>query len=46
MILEVDPRSPVAPYEQLRQQITALVLAGGLGPGALRRRLHLSLIHI
>ncbi len=33
MILEVDPRSPVAPYEQLRQQITALVLAGGLAPG-------------
>ena len=30
MILEVDPRSPVAPYEQLRQQVTALVLAGGL----------------
>ena len=33
MILEVDPRSPVAPYEQLRQQVTALVLAGGLVPG-------------
>jgi GntR family transcriptional regulator len=33
MILEVDPRSAVPPYEQLRQQITALVLAGGLGHG-------------
>ena len=33
MILEVDPRSPLAPYEQLRQQITALVLAGGLSTG-------------
>jgi GntR family transcriptional regulator len=33
MILEIDPRAPVAPYEQLRQQITALVLAGGLAPG-------------
>ena len=33
VILEVDSRSPVAPYEQLRQQITALVLAGGLAPG-------------
>jgi DNA-binding transcriptional regulator YhcF (GntR family) len=33
VILEVDPRSPVAPYEQLRQQITALVLANGLAPG-------------
>jgi DNA-binding transcriptional regulator YhcF (GntR family) len=33
MILTVDPRSPVAPYEQLRQQITALVLAGSLAAG-------------
>ena len=33
MILEVDPRSPVPSYEQLRQQVTALVLAGALGPG-------------
>src|SRR4051812_24837267 len=33
MILELDPRSPLAPYEQLRQQITALVLADGLEPG-------------
>jgi GntR family transcriptional regulator len=33
VILEVDTRSPVPPYEQLRQQITALVLGGGLGPG-------------
>jgi DNA-binding transcriptional regulator YhcF (GntR family) len=33
MILEVDPRSPIAPYEQLRQQVTALVLAGALARG-------------
>ena len=33
MILEVDPRSSVAPYEQLRQQITALVLARSVAPG-------------
>jgi DNA-binding transcriptional regulator YhcF (GntR family) len=31
--LEVDPSSPVPPYEQLRQQITALVLAGALARG-------------
>lgn len=33
MILEVDPHSPVPPYEQLRQQVTALVLGGSLAPG-------------
>lgn len=33
MILEIEPRSPVPPYEQLRQQVTALVLGGGLGRG-------------
>ena len=33
MILEVDPRSSVAPYEQLREQITAMALAGSLAPG-------------
>jgi GntR family transcriptional regulator len=33
VILEVDSRSPVPPYEQLRQQITALVLGGSLAPG-------------
>jgi DNA-binding transcriptional regulator YhcF (GntR family) len=33
VILEVDPSSPVAPYEQLRQQVSALVLAGALAPG-------------
>ena len=33
MILEVDPRSTVPPYEQLRQHVTALVLGGGLAPG-------------
>jgi DNA-binding transcriptional regulator YhcF (GntR family) len=31
--IEVDPRSSVAPYDQLRQQITALALAGSLAPG-------------
>ncbi len=34
MILEVDPRSAVPPYEQLRQQVIALVLGGALAPGA------------
>ena len=34
MILEVDTRSAVPPYEQLRQQVTALVRAGVLQPGA------------
>lgn len=33
MILEIDPRSPVPPYAQLRQQVTALVLGGGLARG-------------
>jgi GntR family transcriptional regulator len=33
VILELDPRSPVPPYEQLRQQITALLLGGGLAAG-------------
>jgi DNA-binding transcriptional regulator YhcF (GntR family) len=33
VILEVDSRSPVPPYEQLRQQITALVLGGSLAHG-------------
>lgn len=34
MILAVDPRSAVPPYEQLRQQVTALVLGGALPPGS------------
>ena len=34
VILEIDPRSTVPPYEQLRQQVTALVLGGALAPGA------------
>lgn len=34
MILHIDQRSPVPPYEQLRQQVTALVLADALLPGA------------
>jgi DNA-binding transcriptional regulator YhcF (GntR family) len=33
VILEIDPRSRVPPYEQLRQQVTALVLARSLAPG-------------
>lgn len=33
MILEVDGRSAVPPYEQLRQQITALVRAGVVESG-------------
>ena len=33
MILEVDARSPVPPYEQLRQHVTALVLVGELRAG-------------
>jgi DNA-binding transcriptional regulator YhcF (GntR family) len=33
VILEVDARSAVPPYEQLRQQVTALVLGGALAPG-------------
>lgn len=34
MIVEVDPASPVPPYEQVRQGVTALVLGGALQPGA------------
>lgn len=34
MIVEVDPDSPVPPYEQLRQQVTAMVAIGQLTPGA------------
>ena len=33
MILEIDPRSAMPPYEQLRQQVTALVLGGALATG-------------
>ena len=33
MILELDARSPVPPYEQLRQQIMAMVAAGSLAVG-------------
>ena len=33
MILEVDTRSAVPPYEQLRQQVVALVRGGVLAPG-------------
>jgi DNA-binding transcriptional regulator YhcF (GntR family) len=34
VILQIDPDSAVPPYEQLRQQVTALVLGGALAPGA------------
>jgi GntR family transcriptional regulator len=34
VILEIDPRSAVPPYEQLRQQVTALVVGGALEVGA------------
>lgn len=34
MILEIDPGSATPPYEQLRQQVTALVRAGVLAEGA------------
>jgi GntR family transcriptional regulator len=33
VILQADPASPVPPYEQLRQQVTALVLGGSLASG-------------
>jgi DNA-binding transcriptional regulator YhcF (GntR family) len=33
VILEIDPRSATPPYEQLRQQVTALVRAGVLTTG-------------
>jgi GntR family transcriptional regulator len=33
VILEIDARSAIPPYEQLRQQITALVQAGVMTPG-------------
>ncbi|MEA2149188.1 MAG: hypothetical protein QOD69_1018 [Solirubrobacteraceae bacterium] len=33
MILEIDPAVALPPYEQLRQQITAHVLGGGLQAG-------------
>ena len=34
MLIEIDPASPVPPYEQLRITITALVLRGSLEPEA------------
>ena len=33
MIVEIDAAAPVPPYEQLRQQVTALVASGGMPPG-------------
>ena len=33
VILEIDVHSALPPYEQLRQQVTALVLGGALTPG-------------
>lgn len=32
MIVEVDPRSPLPPYEQLRQQIATMITQGTLEP--------------
>ena len=34
MILRIDPRSAVPPYEQLRQQITTMVQTGVLADGS------------
>lgn len=34
MILEIDPRGAVPPYEQLRQQVVDLVRGGVLPPGS------------
>jgi DNA-binding transcriptional regulator YhcF (GntR family) len=34
MILQLDPDSPIPPYEQLRAQITTMVATGVLTPGA------------
>jgi GntR family transcriptional regulator len=33
VILEINPDAALPPYEQLREQITALVLGGALAPG-------------
>ena len=33
MIVEIDDRSPLPPYEQLRQQITSMITAGTLESG-------------
>ena len=33
MIISIDPRSAVPPYEQIRQQVVALVGSGGLRAG-------------
>lgn len=33
MILEIDPHSAVPPYEQIRQQVIALIRGHVLGPG-------------
>lgn len=33
MIVEIDDRSPLPPYEQLRQQVTSMIAAGVLEPG-------------
>lgn len=33
VILELDGRSAVPPYEQIRQQVTAMVVGGALAPG-------------
>lgn len=33
MIVEIEPRSPVPPYEQLRQQVAGMITARTLEPG-------------
>ena len=33
MIVQVDPRSPVPPFEQIRAQVTAHVRSGTVAPG-------------
>lgn len=33
MIVEIDPHSPLPPYEQLRQQIADMITRGTLDPG-------------
>ena len=38
VILEIDPRSAISPYEQLRRQVTALVLGGALTTATGSRR--------
>ena len=34
MIVEIDPHSPLPPYEQLREQIAGMITSGTLEPGS------------